>query len=36
MATLKTIKDAAAEQTGLNQFGDDSFEEGGNCWPDSE
>ena len=28
MATLNTIKDAAVERTGLNQFGDDSFEEG--------
>ena len=28
MATLNTIKDAAVGRTGLNQFGDDSFEEG--------
>ena len=28
MTTLNTIKDAAAERTGLNKFGDDSFEEG--------
>ena len=28
MTTLNTIKDAAVERTGLNQFGDDSFEEG--------
>ena len=28
MATLNEIKDAAVAQTGLNQFGDDSFEEG--------
>ena len=28
MATVNEIKDAAVEQAGLNQFGDDSFEEG--------
>ena len=28
MATLNEIKDAAVERTGLDQFGDDSFEEG--------
>ena len=28
MATPSTIKDAAVEQTGLKEFGDDSFEEG--------
>jgi hypothetical protein len=28
MATVNEIKDAAVERTGLNRFGDDSFEEG--------